>query len=136
MSRRVYVPLGWADLTALAKGEDVASRAAFAVTERQPRDERTDDEELEFDALCDALDAADALRAASGDRRLVVAADAGAEDRADAAPSAVSLSDPLRRADVVSVHVEEHPGQGIGEGYDDLLWYDVTEIQDLLRETP
>ena len=30
----------------------------------------------------------------------------------------------------MSFHVEEDAG-GVGSGYDDLLWYDVTELPDL-----
>lgn len=136
MSRRVYLPLAWSDLAELAQGREVTAVTAYAVTSSQHRDAAADEEELEFDALCDALDAAEARRASPDERRLVAAADLEATECADGAPTAVRVNAPLRRDQVVCLHVEEQPGQLVGQGYDDLLWYDISEIETLAREAP
>ncbi len=121
---RVYVPLLLTDLAGLTADATLPRRPAFGVTgPLRAGDPGADEEELEFEAMCAALDAARDL----GDgRRVVAAADVPAKTDGDAQGL---LADPMEVsvADVVSFHVEE--GQGpVGTGYDDLLWYDVTEL--------
>ena len=121
---RVYVPLLLTDLVGLTADETLPRRPAFGVTESlRAGDPRADEEELEFEAMCGALDAARDLGAG---RRVVAAADVTSPTEGDAQGL---LLDPLEVpvADVVSFHVEEGRGP-TGTGYDDLLWYDVTEL--------
>lgn len=124
---RVYVPMLLAELGEVAVAGRLPERAPFAVTDAvRALDATADEEDLEFEAMCQALDAARALGAG---RRVVASADVpdasgtGEDARLDAAVT-VAL------ADVVSFHVEEDEGE-VGAGYDDLLWYDVTELPQL-----
>ena len=93
------------------------------------QDPGADEEDLEFEAMCQALDRARDLGVG---RRVVAAADIAPRD--DAGEGAL-LEDAgaVPIADVVSFHVEEHEG-AVGTGYDDLLWYDVTELGVLVSE--
>lgn len=117
---RAYLPLRVDDLAGVRTGGTLPARPLFAVTEAmRAADPTADEEELEFDALCAALDAA--AEVAGAGRRLVAAAEVP-----DSAPSGSPVDLDL----VVSFHVEERPA-GAGEGYDALLWYDVTEIDAL-----
>ncbi|HEX5560022.1 MAG TPA: hypothetical protein VFX52_00160 [Nocardioidaceae bacterium] len=118
-------------------------------------------EELEYVALLDAASSSLRALAADPDaprRRVVLAADvpdAAAHPAPQAATSAVTLAGAVPLTDVVSVHVDEDeavpdvaaavdalPAADAGDddaqftvdsadGHD-LLWYDVTEIKDLL----
>ncbi|WP_068256257.1 DUF6912 family protein [Janibacter corallicola] len=121
---RVYVPLLLTDLAGLRADATLPRRPAFGVTgPLRAGDPGADEEELEFEAMCGALDAARDLGAG---RRAVAAADVTVSPTGDVRGM---LVDPLEVpvGDVVSFHVEE--GQGpAGTGYDDLLWYDVTEL--------
>ena len=121
---RIYVPLLLTDIAGLTADATLPRRPAFGVTgPLRAGDPGADEEELEFEAMCGALDVARDLGAG---RRVVAAADVPAKNDGDAQGL---LADPLEVpvADVVSLHVEE--GQGpAGTGYDDLLWYDVTEL--------
>lgn len=124
---RVYVPMLLPELADVAAPGRLPERTPFAVTDAvRALDPTADEEDLEFEAMCQALDAARDLGAG---RRVVAAADVpdapgtGDDGRLDAAVV-------LAVADVVSFHVEEDAG-GVGSGYDDLLWYDVTELPDL-----
>ena len=131
---RVYLPLTAAGLRRLAADREVGPPPlqAFAVTDRVERTLPTgDEEEWEYAALTDAAEAA-ALGAGPGARRVVAAADveSGSVQVDGGADSAVTLSEsvPLRR--VVAFHVDENAGD---EGTSDLLWYDATELDEVLR---
>lgn len=131
---RVYLPLTVAGLRRLAAEREAgpAPLRAFAVTDRVERALPTgDEEEWEYAALTDAAAAA-ALGAGPADRRVIAAADVEstsvqAEGEAD---SAVILSEPVPLRRVVAFHVDENSGD---EGTHDLLWYDVTELDEVLR---
>lgn len=124
---RAYVPLLLGELARVAGERCLPQRQAFAVTEAvRASDPGADEEDLEFEAMCQALDAARQLGAG---RRVIAAADlppVGGQGL-DAALEGVFV---VSLAEVVSFHVEESEGQ-VGSGYDDLLWYDVTELGEL-----
>lgn len=132
---RVYLPLRTEDLAAVENSGRLPSRPRYAVTPAMRAAEpRADEEDLEFDAMCAALDAAAAL---PGQGRRVVAAaevpdvtDVSAATDADGPDAAPADAPGVDLEDVVSFHVEEEPGEE-GTGYDALLWYDVTELVDL-----
>jgi len=134
--RRIYVPLDDAALEMLRTRREIgpAPLAAHAVTDRQSRGPGTDAEELEYAALLAAAAEAAGARTAGG-RRVVAAADvesALVEDGDDtgAPPSRVEVDAPVPVSRVVSFHLDEVPG-GTDDG--DLLWYDVTELDEVLR---
>jgi hypothetical protein len=93
-----------------------------------------DEEEREYAALCDAVDAATLLREGQDAKRVVAAADVEADWVTDggegSALSAVEVGEalPLRR--IVSFHIDESPG---ADGAEDLLWYDATELDEVTR---
>ncbi len=141
---RVYVPLGRADLEqigstgSLGTGSDSA-RVAYAVT---PALERAapglDLEDLEYSAFCDAVAAAGALRSSSGGRRVVTAADVdpsavgpvtSGSGGAVTAVTAVTLISPVPLGRIASFHVEDE--DAVGDEADEMLWYDVTELDDV-----
>ena len=130
---RVYLPLTPADLEALAgEGLVAVPLRAHAVTPAVGSPGLTTDvEELEHLAWVAATEEAGAT-AAPGTRRVVAAADVEAEavshPTAADVPSRVEVTEPLRRRQVVSFHVDEEPG---ATGTADLLWYDVTELDDV-----
>ena len=121
---RLYVPLLVDELADVLATGRLPGRAAFGATQAlRSIDPGADEEDLEFEAMCEALDAARPLGAG---RRVVAAADG--PDRAETGSAARLVGEtPVPLADVVSFHVEEHEGE-VGDGYDDLLWYDVTEL--------
>jgi hypothetical protein len=136
---RVYLPLGRADLEELAAGSLAAGpgtpRAAYAVT---PALEKAapglDVEDLEYAAFSDAVEAAGRLRSARSDRRVVAAADADPSwvSPRDGAPvSKVVLTAPVPLSRVASFHVDDEVTGGVDEEADELLWYDVTELDDV-----
>ncbi len=121
---RVYVPLLLDELTGVLTSGSLPDRPALAVTQQlRALDPGADEEDLEFEAMCQALDRGRDLGAGA---RVVAAADV---DPRDEAGDGALLADgePVALGDVVSFHVEEHEGPA-GTGYDDLLWYDVTEL--------
>lgn len=124
---RAYVPLLLRELREVAAGGRLPRRTTFAVTPAlRQADPSADEEDLEFEAMCQALDAARGL----GDgRRVVAAADIPA---AEGTTGDASLDEAtvVVLDDVVSFHLEESEGED-GAGYDDLLWYDVTELGEL-----
>ncbi|MBT9255883.1 hypothetical protein KMZ32_10395 [Phycicoccus sp. MAQZ13P-2] len=132
---RVYLPLTAADLEALADGRDLGTPPvpAHGVTPALGTPGLvTDEEELEHLAWEAAADEADALR--DGDERRVVASadlDAGVVSvPADGdVPSRVELLAVVPRSRIVSFHVDESAGD---TGTADLLWFDVTELGDVL----
>jgi hypothetical protein len=130
---RVYLPLTAADLQALAEDRaiGIAPVRAHAVTPALGRPGLTTDEE-ELEHLAWLAAAAEAGEVAGGGRRVVAAADVDAADVSPAtdpdAASRVELAGPVERRRVVSFHVDEEPG---ATDPADLLWYDVTELDDV-----
>lgn len=129
--RRVYLALSRAVLRALASGGSVPAGPARAVTpEVRVANSGLDEEGCEYVAFCDAVAAAGAIRERAGDRRIVAAADIDPdlviETKSGDGPagSLVQLIGqvPLRR--IVSIHVDELEAAPD----DELLWYDVTEL--------
>ena len=142
---RVYLPVGLAELDGLAEsgvivGGPASPRAAFAVTdELARRAPGADTEALEFAAFADAVEAAGG--AGGGTRRVVAALDA---DPAWLAPydggpeSRVSLTQAVPVSRVASFHIDEadgSPGEAEADPADsgaaDMLWYDVTELDEV-----
>ncbi len=131
---RVYVPLSPADLDTLSTGgavDRVPLRAHAVTPALGSPGLTTDEEELEHLAWVAATEEASAT-VSPGTRRVVAAADVEVEvvthpDAPDV-PSRVEVTDPLRSRQVVSFHVDEEPGV---TGTTDLLWYDVTELDDV-----
>lgn len=125
---RVYVPLLVDELADVLAARALPTRPAYGVTEHlRTAAHGADEEDLEFEAMCQALDAARTLGAG---RRVVAAGDA-APRGAGGDGARLDGSGALGLGDVVSFHVEEHEG-AVGTGYDDLLWYDVTELEVLV----
>ncbi|MBM6546902.1 hypothetical protein JNO54_12255 [Janibacter sp. YIM B02568] len=131
MSRRVYLGLVESDLAEVARSTTVPAALAFGVTDAERTARPAEDEEdLEFEAMCEALDAAGSRRRTKSERRVVASADVPSAQ--DGQGWSVVLPGTVALEDVVSFHVEESEGTSAGEGYDDLLWYDVTELADLV----
>ena len=92
-------------------------------------------EELEHAAYLEAAQAAITLQGNEIGKRVLAAADVdpgivepdGARDEL----SAVTVLQPVPLRHVVSFHVDENAGD---TGSDDLLWYDVTELDEVLRQ--
>lgn len=136
---RVYLPMRGSDVRVLRTTRRTGTPPvrAYAVTAALERNHSADrlEEELEFAALMDAATVARGL-AAEG-RRIVAAADVDAvvvgppSGGAGQWPSAVDLAEAVELRRVVSFHVDEEPG-GADE---DLLWYDVTELDEVVRLT-
>jgi hypothetical protein len=135
---RVYLPLAPGHLDALAAGEPLGPTplAGHAVTTALGTPGlTTDEEELEHTAWLAAVDDAGAVMAragAQGARRVVASVDiepsgVSSPVQPDVASRVVVAEEvPLRR--VVSFHVDEEPG---ASGAQDLLWYDVTELDEV-----
>ena len=131
---RVYLPLTPSDLEALATVGALPGRPlrAHGVTPTLGSPGlTTDEEELEHLAWVAATEEA-AAAVAAGTRRVVAAADVEVEavshPTAPDVPSRVEVTEPVQRRQVVSFHVDEEPG---ASGTADLLWYDVTELDDV-----
>jgi hypothetical protein len=134
---RIYLPLTPSDVQALAERREVgpAPVAAYAVTRRLERSLPTaDEEEWEYAALTEAVEAAEAAQGTTVAKRVVAAADvdpAWVEDDATRdGLGAVRVTSPVPLRLVVSLHVDETAGD---QGMEDLLWYDVTELDEVLR---
>ncbi len=129
---RVYLGLLVDELADVLAAARLPERAAHGVTPALARlDPGADEEDLEFEAMCQALDAARSLGAG---RRVVAAADVASRDAAagtDGSEALLTGTSSIPLGDVVSFHVEENAG-GAGSGYDDLHWYDVTELAELV----
>lgn len=133
---RIYVPLTAAGLRQLADtGRIDGPVAAHAVTPALERAHPADrlEEELEFVALTEAAAAARAR--AGGTRRVIGAADVDsaavtARPGGDGGPpGAVEVAEPVPVRRFASFHVDETAG---GDD-EDLLWYDVTELDEVRR---
>jgi hypothetical protein len=131
---RIYLPLDRTGLRRLAADRQLgpAPLRAFAVTDRVERAVPDGDEELwEYAALAEAAAAAgDSV--GPGHKRVVAAADVepawvNVEGDSDAA---VVVREPVPLARFVAFHVDESAGD---EGTSDLLWYDATELDEVLR---
>lgn len=129
---RVYLPLDSSALDALRRtGEvgpaPVAGHAAVPGSSRPGLG--NDDEEREYAAWsAAAVDAAE--RAGSGERRVVASADV---DAAVVLPLAegetgVEVDTVVALPRIASFHIDEQPGGEVA----DLLWYDVTELDDVI----
>jgi hypothetical protein len=134
---RIYVALLPDAVRMLAADREIgpAPVAAFGVTERIERADPTGrEEEWEYAALTEAAEAAAQLQGTSVAKRVVAAADvdpgtvAADGTRDSLAAVTVSTAIPLRQ--VVSFHVDEEAGD---QGMEDLLWYDATELDEVLR---
>lgn len=132
---RVYLALSPGDLDDLAAGRSVGPvpRPAHAVTAALGRPGLvTDEEELEHLAWLAA--AAEAVSRADGGRRrrVIGSADVDSATVAHATapdvPSRVEVTAPIDRRRFVSFHVDEEAG---ASDTADLLWYDVTELEDV-----
>jgi hypothetical protein len=138
---RVYVPLGRDGLEELAASGSLPAgpgtpRVAYAVTPALEASAPGHDvEDLEYAAFSDAVAAAGALRAAPGHRRVVAAADADAASvvpREGRPVSRVVVTAPLPLSRVASFHVDDEVSVGVPDDEaDELLWYDVTELDDV-----
>jgi len=129
---RIYVPLNASRLRELSETRLLSGTPmeAFAVTGRLERSIPTgDEEEWEYAALCEAVDAASRLREEPDAKRVIAAADVDpdsvtASGEGDALSTVeVTEAIPLRR--IVSFHIDEQRG---ADGAEDLLWYDATEL--------
>lgn len=135
---RVYLPVGRADLAELASSGTLsagrgAPREAYLVTPGlEAAGGSHDSEDLEYTAFGDAVEAAGRRRDAPGDRRVVAAADADPEwvvPREGTPVTRVALTTGLARSRIAAFHIDEKPGAH--DGTDDLLWYDVTEFDEV-----
>lgn len=135
---RIYLPLDTARMRELAETRSLARvpLGAFAVTGRLERSLPTgDEEEWEYAAMCEAAEAAAAGRGAARTKRVIAAADVDGDWVSEAASegaalAAVTVSEPVQLRDIVSFHVDEAPG---ADGTEDLLWYDATELDEVIR---
>ncbi len=141
---RIYVPIGRRELDELSErgsleADSARPRAAFAVTDALAAGAPgLDVEDLEYAAFSDAVKHAHSVRAVPTDRRVVAAADADPDwvRDGDGAPvSAVALVVPVPVSRIASFHVDEDAGRApegsSGGDPDELLWYDVTELEDV-----
>lgn len=131
--RRIYLPLDLDQAQSLlggaAAGDGQGSLRAYAVTRAVAAELADDDEEeREYDALLEC--AAEAGRLAGDSRRVVAAADV--DDRyvteVEGGYAEVDLTTPVPLARVVAFHVDETTDHSD----EDLLWYDVTELDDVV----
>jgi hypothetical protein len=128
---RVYLPLDPEALEGLRHRGEVGPVpvSAHAAVDTAARTSGKDDEEREYAAWSAA--AADAVeRAPSGGRRVVASADVdtavvrrGATDT-----TAVEIDAVVALSRIASFHIDERPGGDTA----DLLWYDVTELGDVI----
>jgi hypothetical protein len=115
---RAYLPATLDDLDTLAATRSLPVTSGVAVAPGAP-------ELMEHLAWVAAAERA--AEVAGEGRRVVVSADvdtAAVTPAPGAEPTAVTLVTPVPLKRVVSLHVDEEPGSGLG----DLLWYDVTEL--------
>ena len=135
---RIYLPLSGSGVRALAQDRSLPAPplAAFAVTSRLERSlPAGDEEEWEYAALCEAVEAASVLRESPVDTRVVAAADVDADwvsagQVEGDALGAVEVAGQVALRHIVSFHIDEEPG---ADGAEDLLWYDATELDEVAR---
>ena len=121
---RVYLAAGPEGVRALRETGTLEAPGYVVTSGMRAADPRADEDDLEYEA---ALLAEEALREA-GRTVVVVAADVpdGAAPQGD---SPRIEPGPVPASSVVSFHVAEHGAPADEE----LLWYDATEIDDVLR---
>ena len=134
---RIYLPLTPDDVRRLSADRLIgpAPVAAFSVTERIERADPTGlEEEWEYAALTEAADAAAVLQGTTVAKRVIASADVDpgsvSTDGGREGLGAVTVATPVPLARVVSFHVDETAGD---QGMEDLLWYDATELDEVLR---
>jgi uncharacterized protein DUF6912 len=134
---RIYVPLLPDAVRRLAAEREIGPPpvAAFGVTERVERADPTGlEEEWEYAALTEAVEAAALLQGTTVAKRVIAAADVDpgtvSSDGTRESIAAVTVAGPVTLRQVVSFHVDEEAGD---QGMEDLLWYDVTELDEVLR---
>ena len=134
---RIYVPLNATGVRRLAADREIGGDVvrAFAVTDRVERSlPAGDEEEWEYAALTEAVEAATLTLPSISEKRVVAAADVDPSwisgNGAGSSLAAVEVSRPVPLARVVSFHVDETAGD---DGMADLLWYDATELNEVLR---
>jgi hypothetical protein len=132
---RIYLPLNAARLRELASSRALGPGplpAPGVTGSIRAGDPNGDQEGWEYVALSEAAEAS-AASLPSGERRRVVAA-ADVDDSwvspadADGVASAVTVSQPVPMRRIASFHVDE---KDVADD-DELLWYDVTELEALL----
>jgi hypothetical protein len=133
---RIYLPLNGSGVRRLATERHVAGSPVrgFAVTDRVERAMPAgDEEEWEYAALTEAVEAATLVLPSLQERRVVAAADVDSSwvsgNGAGDSLAAVEVSNPVPLARIVSFHVDENAGD---DGMADLLWYDATELDEVL----
>ncbi|PRY61263.1 hypothetical protein BCF74_10611 [Knoellia remsis] len=130
---RVYLPLDAAALTRLRDTGELSPTplAGHAATSggARPGLVGADEEEREYAAWSAAADDA-RERAATGARRVIASADVDAAvvRRGTEHESAVEVDSVVALPRIASFHIDEEPGGDVA----DLLWYDVTELDDVL----
>jgi hypothetical protein len=134
---RIYLPLAPDGMRRLAAQRQIgpAPIAAFSVTERVERADPTGlEEEWEYAALTEAVDAATLLQGTTVAKRVVAAADVDpgwvSTDGTREGLAAVTVSAVVPLGRIASFHVDETSGD---QGMEDLLWYDATELDEVLR---
>ena len=134
---RIYLPLLPDAVRRLAADREIgpAPIAAFGVTDRIERaDPAGLEEEWEYAALTEAAQAAALLQGTTVAKRVVAAADVDpgsvSSDGTQESFAAVTVSSPVALRQVVSFHIDEEAGD---QGMEDLLWYDATELDEVLR---
>ena len=134
---RIYVPLTPDAVRRLAAERRLgpAPVAAFGVTERIERaDPAGSEEEWEYAALTEAVEAAAELQGRTNAKRVVASADVDpglvSTDGGRQGLGALTVSSAVPLARIVSFHVDETAGD---QGMADLLWYDATELDEVLR---
>jgi hypothetical protein len=132
---RIYLPLNAARLRELATSRVLgpAPLTAHGVTGSvRAGDPNGDQEGWEYLALGEAAEASAASLPPGERRRVVAAADVDGSwvtaPDADGVASAVTVSQPVPMQRIASFHVDE---KDVADD-DELLWYDVTELDGLL----
>ena len=138
---RTYLPLSPTDLQALADDRELAAGAVGVAVGPGAGEEAEyaawlAAAELAADRVARTEDSAIGSASAGGSsevvmRRVIASADldvAGLVPPVSAAPTAITVSGavPLKR--IVSFHVDER----VGSGVEDLLWFDVSELDEVL----
>ena len=128
---RVYLPLDSVALENLRHHGEIGPVpvSAHAAVETEGRTSGRDDEEREYAAWSAAAD--DAVgRAPAGGRRVVASADVDTAvvRRWAADGTAVEIDAVVALSRIASFHIDEQPGGDTA----DLLWYDVTELDDVI----
>ncbi|HEV7196787.1 MAG TPA: hypothetical protein VGN19_12665 [Pedococcus sp.] len=134
---RIYLPLNAVGLKHLSAARAVSGSPvrAFAVTDRVERSlPAGDQEEWEYAALTEAVEAATLILPTLEEKRVIAAADVDSTwvrgNGAGDSLAAVEVSHPVPLARIVSFHVDETAGD---DGMSDLLWFDATELDEVLR---